>query len=97
MAVIGGLPNHSTFLVSYTKAIALFVYSGQVIQGFYCPLFIYQTCDLYPFLGNVDVRGFFLFFVVSMMLLILLIFIVSGPKNLQLQHFHPENQVWVKL
>lgn len=32
-----------------------------------------------------------------MMLLILLIFIVSGPKNLQLQHFHPENQVWVKL
>lgn len=60
------VPNHSTFLVSYTKAIALFVYSGQIIQGFYCPLFIYQTCDLYPFLGNVDVSGFFLFFVWSL-------------------------------
>lgn len=41
--------------------------------------------------------AFSFFCVVSMMLLILLIFIVSGPKNLQLQHFHPENQVWVKL
>ena len=65
MAVIGGA--YSQYLLGFLhQGNCTFVYSGQIIQGFYCPLFIYQTCDLYPFLGNVDVGGFFLFFVWSL-------------------------------